>query len=375
MKYCKKCLQPDTRPNIVFGKDSVCPACEYYDALSAVDWEERLAILKEIASQERIPGQYHHCIIGVSGGKDSLRQALWVRDALKLNPLLVCLSYPPDQVSQRGVDNISNLINLGFDVVTFSPAPQTWKRLKKEGFDRFANSFRSTELALFSCVPQIALKYKINLILWGENPALQLGDMKTLGKTGYDGNSLRYMNTLSSGKEWMKDAGFHEKDLIAYTYPYESEFSLAKLKIIYLGWFIGDWSMIKNAMYSCVNGLKIREESVEVSGDLYGVTQLDEDLTPVNMMIRYYKYGFGRTSDYVNEEIRKKRMTRDEGVELVEAYDHICSNNFIEQYCDYLEITTEYFWEKMLSIVNRDLFAVGDNRKITPKFKVGIGLC
>ena len=27
----------------------------------------------------------------------------------------------------------------------------------------------------------------IDLILWGENPALQLGDLKTLGKTGFDG--------------------------------------------------------------------------------------------------------------------------------------------------------------------------------------------
>ena len=32
---------------------------------------------------------------------------------------------------------------------------------------------------------------KIPLILWGENPGLQLGDMKSLGKNGYDGNNLR----------------------------------------------------------------------------------------------------------------------------------------------------------------------------------------
>ena len=67
------------------------------------------------------------------------------------------------------------------------------------GFRHFTNGFRSTEMALYSAVPRLAIKYKIPLILWGENPALQLGDLKTLGKTGYDGNNLRFMNTLSGG--------------------------------------------------------------------------------------------------------------------------------------------------------------------------------
>ena len=33
MKYCKKCLQTDTRPNIEFDMSGVCPACNYVDEL------------------------------------------------------------------------------------------------------------------------------------------------------------------------------------------------------------------------------------------------------------------------------------------------------------------------------------------------------
>ena len=61
----------------------------------------------------------YNCIIGISGGKDSTRQAIWVRDKLGLNPLLICLAYPPEQVTEVGANNISNLINLGFDVDNF----------------------------------------------------------------------------------------------------------------------------------------------------------------------------------------------------------------------------------------------------------------
>lgn len=108
MKYCKSCLQPDTRPNAQFTPLDICPACDYFVRLQHVDWQERFEMLQDLlAGFQRKPGQYFDCIIGVSGGKDSTRQALWVRDKLGLRPLLACLSYPPEQVTQRGVDNIS----------------------------------------------------------------------------------------------------------------------------------------------------------------------------------------------------------------------------------------------------------------------------
>jgi N-acetyl sugar amidotransferase len=375
MKYCKRCLQPDTRPNTYFDAQGICPACTYFSALADVDWQERVEILKDIfARRKRAPGQFHDCIIGVSGGKDSTRQALWVRDYLQLNPLLVCLSYPPEQVTQRGVDNLSNLIELGFDVVVSAPAPGTWRALKRDGFEEFTNSFRSTELALFSCVPQVALRYGIDLILWGENPALQLGDMKALGRTGYDGNNLRYMNTLTSGKEWMLARGYGESDLIAYTYPEVDEFLAADLKIIYLGWFLGDWSLVNNAMYACGNGLQLRRDDVSVTGDLFGVTALDEDFTPINQMIKYYKFGFGRTTDYVNEEIRLRRMSREAGIELVRKYDHMCSPDYVASYCDYLGIGVQQFWDQVRQACNRRLFDIGSDGAIVPRFSVGVGL-
>jgi N-acetyl sugar amidotransferase len=375
VKYCIHCLQPDTRPNTVFNERGVCPACTYFNALKEVDWKERVEILRDILAQrKRPPGQFHDCIIGISGGKDSTRQALWVRDFLKLNPLLVCLSYPPEQVTRRGVDNLSNLIEMGFDVVVSAPAPGTWRALKRDGFEEFTNSFRSTELALFSCVPQLALRYGIDLIFWGENPALQLGDMKALGRTGYDGNNLRHMNTLTSGRKWMLERGYSEGDLIAYTYPEVEEFQTAELQIIFLGWFLGDWSLVNNAMYACALGLQIRSDDVQDTGDLFGVTALDEDFTPINQMIKYYKFGFGRTTDYVNEEIRIGRMTREEGIALVKSYDHKCSPDYIEEYCGYLGISVDDFWTRVRSVSDERLFDVRDGSDIRPKFVVGVGL-
>ena len=87
MKYCSICLQPNTRPNSYFTNEG-CPACNYHNALKNVDWEERFSQLENLIKKyPRKKGQFFDCIIGVSGGKDSTRQALWARDKLGLNPL------------------------------------------------------------------------------------------------------------------------------------------------------------------------------------------------------------------------------------------------------------------------------------------------
>ena len=143
MKYCKTCLQPDTRPNTVFSDQGICPACVYFSKLQEVDWVERFNILQDLLSNfKRKPHQQYDCIIGVSGGKDSVRQALWARDKLGLKPLLACLSYPPEQVTERGVDNISNLIEMGFDMVISAPAPGVWRDLMKFSFEKYLHIFQ-----------------------------------------------------------------------------------------------------------------------------------------------------------------------------------------------------------------------------------------
>lgn len=376
MKYCTRCLQPDTRPNTRFTEAGICPACDYFDKLADVDWQERYEILQDLLETfPRKNKQGFDCIIGVSGGKDSTRQALWVRDKLGLKPLLACLSYPPEQVTERGVNNISNLIELGFDVVISAPAPATWRRLMRESFLRFTNWARSTELALFSSVPQLAIHYQIPLILWGENPGLQLGDLKTLGRTGYDGNNLRYMNTLSGGAlDWMLEAGLKEPSLIPYQYPRPEEFDRHRLQIVYLGWFLGDWSLVNNGMHAAANGLEIRDDHVCNTGDLLGVTSLDEDWVTLNQMIKYYKFGFGRVTDYVNEEIRLGRLTRPEGIDLVRRYDNACAPGYIASFCDYIGITVDAFWEQVRRATNRNLFDVHADGTITPRFEVGVGV-
>jgi hypothetical protein len=183
------------------------------------------------------------------------------------------------------------------------------------------------------------------------------------------------MNTLSGGsRQWMLDDGFEVRDLLPYCYPAPGEFDAAGLQIVYLGWFLGDWSLVNNAAYSCVYGLEKRNDTVENTGDLHGVTSLDEDWVTLNQMIKYYKFGFGRVTDYVNEEIRLERMSRQQAIELVEQHDDACAPNYISDFCDYIGISTDEFWARVRRSANPELFTVGSDGSIVRRFTVGVGL-
>jgi N-acetyl sugar amidotransferase len=373
VKYCHLCLQPDTRPGIRFDAEGICPACRYAQSLTAADWDEREKLLQEIVAfgkQNNHSG--YDCIIGVSGGKDSTRQASYVKEVLGMNPLLVCLSYPPEQVTERGVANLSNLIRRGFDCISINPGPQTWRKLMRQSFLQHANWCKSTELALFSSVPRLAIAYQIPLIWWGENAALQLGDLNVMGQAGWDGNNLRNMNTLAGGDvTWLLSDEIRRNMLLQYAYPSVEEMDAANLKIVFLGWFWRDWSLVENGVYSALRGLDVRREPPEDIGDPVGVTSLDEDWVTFNQMIKYYKFGFGRITDYVNEDIRNGRMTRAEAIALVEKYDGRCSPAYIASFCVYLGISESEFWAVVDKYVNRDLFARGADGRWERRFEVG----
>ncbi len=41
MKYCKKCLMPDTRPGIKFDNTGICHTCLHFAKQKEIDWKNR----------------------------------------------------------------------------------------------------------------------------------------------------------------------------------------------------------------------------------------------------------------------------------------------------------------------------------------------
>ncbi len=375
MKYCKKCITTNLRPNALFN-NGVCIACNYSEAEHESNTTLKLKILQNKIQQsrqkQRNKGAYD-CIVGVSGGKDSTRQAHWVRDRLGLRPLLVCCAYPPKQMSEVGVKNLTNLIEMGFDMVAATPAPQTAAHLALQSFKQFGNVCKSTEMSLFSTVPRLAIELGVNTIFWGENPALQVGDGAVEGVDEFDGNNLRRLNTLTAGgTDWLKDAVKFPYLSDHYFYPVEIEFEKKKINIFYLGPAWDDWSNEDNSVYASLQGLTLRPGEELDTGDLSNASMLDEEFTNINMMLKYYKFGFGRATDSVNEKIRLGQMSRDEGIKVAEQYDGLCSDRIIRSFSDYVGISEVEFWNIANLWVNGDIFDLTHGERPIRKFVVGV---
>lgn len=376
MKYCKSCLSPDTRPLGHFNSDGICSVCEFSSQSHNDNYEKRLADLKKIVSGI-LRGRRHcrwDCIVGVSGGKDSTRQALWVREKLGMTPLLVSVAYPPRQITNNGVDNLSNLVRLGFDVLMLGPAPRLSRELVREAFLRFCNWGKATEMALFAGVPRIAVDRKIPLIFWGENPALQVGDMGTLGDSIWDGNNLVHSNTLAGGDlAWFLDVAGGSRRLLFYEFPKKSELRKHKINTVFLGPAWKDWSSETNSRVALTHGLKFRGGNPEDTGDLWGTSMVDEDWFIVNFLLKYYKFGFSRGTEYANTLIRSREITREEGIPFAEKYDEACAPEYIESFCRYAGVTEEEFWKTVRKFSHPELFDWSSGRPVK-KFKVGVGI-
>lgn len=362
MRYCKRCIQPDTRPGIIFDSEGVCPPCYFAEQTEKIDWQARRQELEKIAEFGRshnVSG--YDCIVGVSGGKDSTRQAIYVRDELRLNPLLVSCSYPPQQLTERGAHNISNLISLGFDCIIVGPNPIVWKALMRQGFLKFGNWCKSTEMALYASCPKVAIAYHIPLVFLGENTAISLGDSLTGSITG-DANRMKHSHTIEGGNpDKLLVKGIIEQDVYFYRYPGDDDMELGRLRIVFLGYYIKDFNKFRNSEFSIAHGLEIRHEPPEEIGDVLGNTALDDDFVIVNQMFKYLKFGFGQVTDQVCEAIRLGMMSREEAIELAKKYDGKCDRQYVKRFCDYLEIDEEEFWRVADRFRNRDIWEMDGN--------------
>jgi N-acetyl sugar amidotransferase len=282
-------------------------------------------------------------VVGVSGGKDSTWQAMYVREELGLNPLLV--QFASSDGTDLGRRNLENLVNLGFTLVSVQPNPRVARQLCKKSFFTYGNIVKYSEHALFTAPFRVAIDYGINLVFFGENPALEAGDSNT-SRPGWDASGIKFNNTLGGqGIDiWVGD-GIEERDLLPYVFPSDEEFARWGGKGVFIGYFV-DWAGWENAAFAIGHGLACIDAEPHDIGIPYRHNSLDSNHGGiVNSMLKHLKFGFGHTSEFTSYDVRDGRMSRAEAVSLVKALDGRCHPRFIRDYCDWIGIGEIQFWD------------------------------
>ena len=344
MRICKKCIQPDTRPGVFFNKESICGACLWEDEKKKIDWDERKKELEIIVNDAKKSNAVYDCVIGVSGGKDSTKQAVTARDELGLNCLLV--NYQPENITDLGRKNIENLKSLGFDLISIRPNPKIMMKVTRHDFFNHLNFVKASEFPLYASAYIIAEKFKIPLIIQGENPGLTVGTSLTGVGTDSDALKAYQLQTLSMGiQEYLSVDGITEKDLYFFHYDVQKLLDL-NVKGIWLQYYLKEWSSTGNAKFSKKYGFQGRENvKPEEIGTYVSFNACDSDFVHVNQMLKFMKFGFGQCMDHVCYDLRDNLMDRKTAIDLVLKYDGKCAEHYIDKFCTYIEISKEEFWQ------------------------------
>lgn len=358
MQWCKNCVEPDTRPGQKFDESGICTPCQYSLKKIPVDWNARRSELREIVkwAKRNKTGKYD-CVLGVSGGKDSLRLAYFAKE-MGLTPLLVCATFIPQHMTELGAYNLSNIVNCGFDLETVNVAPETCRQLIRIAFLKFGNWVKATEMFLMSSMPRLAITHGIPLACGGENPFITAGN--GCGSEDGDASNFSMLNTLAGGDvSHFTEEGYSENDLFFYMVPNRNEIISRKTKFIYLGYYIEDWSLSANYRFAQTHGMHVREgfsADPANTGSIHNFVSTDEDFVAINQYMKFIKFGFGFTSQQLSHDIREGLITRDEAIKQVQLYDGKCAEKYIQDFCTFINITRAQFDETVEQYRNQDVW-------------------
>jgi len=361
LRYCTKCVMPNSRPNLTFDKEGVCSACEgAEEKKKVINWKQREKDLRYLFDKFRSKDKTNYdCIVPVSGGKDSIYQVHMAKKVFNMNPL--CITFRTDARTKFGEHNIQALREIGVDHIDFTPNPIAIRKLRLKTFKEVGDCSIADHLCWWSIMPYFAIKLNIPLVIWGENADMEYGGTKDLRNVARLNREFLKNQNILKGKaieDWCDD-DLKLEDLKCYIYPSDEELNKIDYTPIFLGYYI-PWDAKHNLEVAKKYGFKLREKG-PIMG-LYNYADLDCMYIVIHHYFKWIKYGFNRVTDNACNEIRKGRMTREEAIKLVRKRDGIKPpKEFIKHFCKHVDISWNEFWEIVEKFRNKAIWKKDEN--------------
>ena len=339
IKWCKKCVLPNTRPNLTILKNGICSICSLKK--EKINWQVRFKFLKNLSKKikKRSKNNYD-CVIPVSGGKDSFWQVL---TALRLGLKPLAVTWKPSGRNQLGEKNLKNLIKLGVDHIDYTISPKIEKAMMLKALKNFGSIGIPMHLSIFNITYKVANTFDIPLVIWGENPSAEYG-YKNISEIKKNPDHKYFMqhNIIKNTKlSFWKDRLISEKDLNGFYFTPRQK---NKVMSIFLGDFI-KWDPKK--VYQEVKKAGFKESKKAKTG-LYNFADLDDDFISIHHYLKWYKFGFTRLFDNLSIEIRNKRLNRSEAIKIIKLNKTIKPISDIKKFCKFVNISVKQF-EKIIN--------------------------
>jgi len=339
MEYCKRCVYPISAVNLHVDEEGICSSCrtfENFNQFTDEDWKERRQRLESILEQVKADSQgaNYDCLIPVSGGKDSYFQAHLLM-TYHGNNFLPEADYNRDRMREV----------FDADHIVWGPSIDVLKKLNRMAFRKMGDMNWQNHCGIFSAPIQVAVKFKIPLVIWGEI-AWDVSGMHEPKDFVEFSAQVRHEHGLR-GYEWEDftndpNESISEKDMLWSKYPTDEEIISAGVKGLYVGnyfkWDPNQHYKQMMKLYGWKQAAKPFERTYRRHSNLD-----DRYENGIHDLMKFVKFGYGRASDHASKDIRDGYMTRAEGVEMVRKYDHVVSSD-LQFWLDYVDMSEEEFW-------------------------------
>ena len=360
--FCKKCVISNQRPSsaiefkhkkndkketIAFDDEGICSACRYNEIKNKqINWEEREVMLKKLLDHHR--GKYggYDVIVPSSGGKDSSFTAHILKYKYGMNPLTI--TWAPHLYTDIGRQNIESLAHEGgIDNILFTPNGLLHRYITSQAFKNLLHPFQPFIIGQKIIGPLMAMKFNIPLVMYGEHQAeygniLSETNIPSMDKKFFsEGDPYKLSLGGKSLKEIIKETNFKLADFTPYIPPTANQLLEKKIQVFHLGYYL-KWDPQECYYYSQENtGFKANTERTEGTYSKYA--SIDDKIDNFHYYTTLIKFGIGRTTYDASQEIRNDKITREEGVALVNKFDREFPNKYFSDFLKYIDIDEDQF--------------------------------
>lgn len=359
MRYCVKCVMPDTRPGISFDSEGVCSACRAYENRGQVDWDERWHELELLCDKYRgMNGDGYDCAIAVSGGKDSHFQVDLFKNRLGMNPILFSVedNFPMTEAGRHNLKNISE--EFGCNIISIKPDIRTQKKVMRYTFEKYGKPTWFIDRLIYTFPLHMALKFKTPLLVYGENVSHEYGGDHA-EETYSAKDQLR--NGVASDipdADLIANCGISKKDLILTDAPSDSD--LDKLDPIYVSYFL-PWNSFFNYEFAKAHGFHDLTHEWKRTHHVEDFDQVDSRAYLVHSWMKYPKFGHASATDYASRMVRYGLIGREEALNLVKQHDSKLDPLSVRDFCEFAGYTETEFWAIVNSLYDERIFKKDKN--------------
>lgn len=318
IRLCSNCgFILGTRPGLK-EKDGVCQACINFKKCQSFDWASRQRDLRGTCDEAKSKGNKYDCIVAVSGGKDSTVIVARLTKEYGMKPLLVSVTdeFTHTKAGSHNAENIARRFNL--DHITWRCEPMTFRQETLKDFEETLHPLQWIEEKIYSVPIDVAKKFGIPLVFFGENSAFQYGTQE----------NLNYLSPLS-------DDQVEVHYFFAY-YPYSEQ---------------------GNRDEARTHGFLTLEDFQEWyrHGSIENYTQQDSVAYMIQLWTKFVKYGFQRVSDMACRYVRAGDLTKEQAEILIKERDWIVDPRAKHDFCSTIGITEKHFDQIVDKHANLDL--------------------